>query len=447
MHFSKRLTGMLVLLCGLLAAGEGRAQAGAGGDAAAPRTAHIGVLAYRGNAAALVEWRPLAAYLSDSVKGWQFELVTVTLSSAESEIEAGRLDFLITNPGHYVALAARHDLSAIATRERWAEISNSHLSRFGAAIIVARDSPVASLNDLKGRKVAAVSPDAFGGFQVAWSLMQTQGVDAFRDLASLRFMGFPHDEIVAAVARGEADAGVVRAGLLENLASDGQIRLEDFRVLNAQDHRGFPYRVSGPLFSEWPFAALPKVDKQLRETVLVALLRSQDQAVASAYGLRDLWSAPLSYENTRKLVGRYQQRMAVAAASTAAGLPSGWLAVGAALAALGLTGAGLYTRRRGGPATSVTGLQEVTGQAEAETPAEFRKYEERMKSLTSREREILELICNGKQTRAIAGALGISPKTVEFHRTNLLHKTEAGTMAHLVQIATRLGYDQGVSLG
>ena len=441
MHFPKRFTGVLVMLCGLLAAGDGRAQTSAGDDAAAPRTAHIGVLAYRGNAAALAEWRPLAAYLGDSVDGWRFELVPVSLSSVESEIEADRLDFLITNPGHYVALAARHDLSAIATRERWAEISNSHLSRFGTAIIVARDSPVASLNDLKGRKLAAVSPDAFGGFQVAWSQMQKQGIDAFRDLASLRFMGFPHDEIVAAVARGEVDAGVIRAGLLEILASDGQIRLEDFRVLNAQDHRGFPYRVSGPLFSEWPFAALPKVDKQLRETVLVALLRSQDPAVASAYGLRDLWSAPLSYETTRKLVGRYQQRMALDAGSAAAASPSGWLAVAAALVALGLTGAGVYARRRGEPAAS------GTGQPEAQTPAEFLKYEERMKSLTSREREILELICNGKQTRAIAGALGISPKTVEFHRTNLLHKTEAGTMAHLVQIATRLGYDQGVSLG
>ena len=441
MHSLKRFTGVLVMLCGLLAAGEGRAQAVAGADAAAPRTAHIGVLAYRGNAAALAEWRPLAAYLGDSVDGWRFELIPVSLSSVESEIEADRLDFLITNPGHYVALAARHDLSAIATRERWAEISNSHLSRFGTAIIVAKDSPVASLNDLKGRKLAAVSPDAFGGFQVAWSQMQTQGVDAFRDLASLRFMGFPHDEIVAAVARGEVDAGVIRAGLLEILAGDGQIRLEDFRVLNAQDHRGFPYRVSGPLFSEWPFAALPKVDKQLRETVLVALLRSQDPAVASAYGLRDLWSAPLSYENTRKLVGRYQQRMALDAGFAAAASPSGWLSVVAALAVLGLAAAGVYARRRGEPAAS------GTGQAEAETPAEFRQYEERMKSLTSREREILELICNGKQTRAIAGALGISPKTVEFHRTNLLHKTEAGTMAHLVQIATRLGYDQGVSLG
>ena len=358
----------------------------------------------------MVEWRPLADYLTGSIDGWRFELVPVTLASVQGEIEARRLDFLITNPGHYVALADRHDLSVIATRERWADISGSHLSQFGTAIIVASDSPIASLNDLKGTRLAAISPDAFGGFQVAWSQMQLQGVDAFRDLASLRFLGFPHDEVIAAVARKEVDAGIIRGGLLEILAGEGKIALDDFRVLNAQQFDGFPYQVSSPLFAEWPFAALPSVEKRMCEQVLTALLKSQDPEISAKYGLRDLWSAPLSYESTRKLVGALAFAMA-------------------------------YSRR--GAALPVDRATDIDPRA----PAGFQQYEDKMKSLTLREREILQLICGGKQTRAIAGVLGISPKTVEFHRTNLLQKTQAGTMAHLVQIATRLGYDQGVSPG
>lgn len=441
MHFAKGLTGAIIGLCALLGMGESLAQTGAGnGVAPRERTAHVGVLAYRGTAAAMAEWRPLAAYLSDSVEGWRFELVPVTLASVEGEIEADRLDFLITNPGHYVALAARHDLSVLATRERWAEISNSHLSRFGTAIIVTRDSPIASLNDLKGKKVAAISPDAFGGFQVAWSQMQKQGVDAFRDLASLRFMGFPHDEVIAAVARKEVDAGIIRAGLLEILAGEGKIDLEDFRVLNAQKFAGFPYRVSSPLFAEWPFAALPAVEKKLREQVLTALLASQEPEISAKYNLRDLWSAPLSYESIRVLVGNYQTRLAATAAgSSPASLP---LAPLTALAAFVLLALALAIFRRGARLPV-----DRTAEAGQRAPAEFQKYEDRMKSLTLREREILQLICGGKQTRAIAATLGISPKTVEFHRTNLLHKTDAATMAHLVQIATRLGYDQGFSPG
>tara|TARA_R110002050_G_scaffold156852_11_gene285344 strand:- start:4324 stop:5652 length:1329 start_codon:yes stop_codon:yes gene_type:complete len=442
LHLTRRLIGALVALWACLSIGESLAQTGAGNHAAqSERVAHIGVLAYRGNAAAMVEWRPLADYLTGSIDGWRFELVPVTLASVQGEIEARRLDFLITNPGHYVALADRHDLSVIATRERWADISGSHLSQFGTAIIVASDSPIASLNDLKGTRLAAISPDAFGGFQVAWSQMQLQGVDAFRDLASLRFLGFPHDEVIAAVARKEVDAGIIRGGLLEILAGEGKIALDDFRVLNAQQFDGFPYQVSSPLFAEWPFAALPSVEKRMCEQVLTALLKSQDPEISAKYGLRDLWSAPLSYESTRKLVGAYQARLAapVAGPVSAASYSLVPLAVFAVLAALAFAMA--YSRR--GAALPVDRATDIDPRA----PAGFQQYEDKMKSLTLREREILQLICGGKQTRAIAGVLGISPKTVEFHRTNLLQKTQAGTMAHLVQIATRLGYDQGVSPG
>ncbi|MGJ8569949.1 MAG: PhnD/SsuA/transferrin family substrate-binding protein [Hoeflea sp.] len=443
MHFPRLPVLAFVVLCAILTITESRAQSGGGNGAVqSPQTAHIGVLAYRGNKAALAEWRPLADYLTDSVEGWAFELVTVTLTSVHAEIAARRIDFLITNPGHYVALAAQHDLSAIATRERWAQLSQSHLSRFGTAIFVARDSPVASLNDLKGKKVAAVSPDAFGGFQMAWNELHKQGVDAFRDLASLRFLGFPQDEVIAAVSRNEVDAGIIRSGLLEILAAEGKINFDDFRVLNTQKYAGFPYDVSGPLHAEWPFAALPWAGKSLREQVLRALLDSQNAEVSGHYNLRDLWSAPLSYEGSRKLVGAYQKRLEPAATNA---VPLSFslmsLLAFAVLAVLTLAGAVIYSRR-GGAARAKASGENGSGAA-----AEFQTYVDKMKSLTVREREILELICSGKQTRAIAKSLGISPKTVEFHRTNLLHKTEAGTMAHLVQIATRLGYDQGVSLG
>jgi two-component system sensor histidine kinase TtrS len=200
--------------------------------------------------------------------------------------------------------------------------------------------------------------------------------------------------------------------------------------------------VSSSLFAEWPFASLPSTGKRLREQVLTALLRSQDPDVSSKYNLRDLWSAPLSYESTRKLVGDYQRRLEATASN---GLPASWpvmsLMLLGGLAAFAAAGVVVYSRH-GSVMPSNGGSKAKMG-----VPAEFQQYADKMKSLTLREREILKLICSGKQTRAIASALGISPKTVEFHRTNLLHKTEAGTMTHLVQIATRLGYDQGVSLG
>ncbi|MBD3679997.1 MAG: hypothetical protein HUJ27_16545 [Rhodobacteraceae bacterium] len=51
----------------------------------------------------------------------------------------------------------------------------------------------------------------------------------------------------------------------------------------------------------------------------------------------------------------------------------------------------------------------------------------------------------GCASKTIASELGISQKTVELHCANLLKKTDAGTTAHLAQLATRLGLDLGYS--
>ncbi|HQW69561.1 MAG TPA: response regulator transcription factor [Flavobacterium sp.] len=61
----------------------------------------------------------------------------------------------------------------------------------------------------------------------------------------------------------------------------------------------------------------------------------------------------------------------------------------------------------------------------------FFKQEE----LTTREREVLELICNQLSTAEIAEKLFISPRTVETHRTTLLIKTGSQNLAGLVVYA------------
>jgi DNA-binding NarL/FixJ family response regulator len=59
--------------------------------------------------------------------------------------------------------------------------------------------------------------------------------------------------------------------------------------------------------------------------------------------------------------------------------------------------------------------------------------------LTSREREILQLIAEGQTTKEIAWRLGLSVKTVESHRINLMRKLDIHEMATLVRYAIRRG--------
>ena len=60
---------------------------------------------------------------------------------------------------------------------------------------------------------------------------------------------------------------------------------------------------------------------------------------------------------------------------------------------------------------------------------------ERLAQLTQREREVLDLVVAGKTNRDIAEALDISVKTVEAHRSRLMEKVEAQSVAELVQAA------------
>lgn len=57
--------------------------------------------------------------------------------------------------------------------------------------------------------------------------------------------------------------------------------------------------------------------------------------------------------------------------------------------------------------------------------------------LTSREREIVQLLAEGKSSKEVAVALGISVKTAETHRANIMRKLELHSVSELVRYAVR----------
>jgi two-component system response regulator FixJ len=59
---------------------------------------------------------------------------------------------------------------------------------------------------------------------------------------------------------------------------------------------------------------------------------------------------------------------------------------------------------------------------------------QRLEKLTSREHEVLEHLVAGKSNKEAAEKLGISPRTVEFHRANIMEKTGAAGLPELVRL-------------
>ncbi len=78
------------------------------------------------------------------------------------------------------------------------------------------------------------------------------------------------------------------------------------------------------------------------------------------------------------------------------------------------------------------------GDAIAEAPAGPTPWE-RIAQLTPRECDVLRGIASGQTNKAIAGAYGISPRTVETHRERLMRKLGVSTVAGLTALALETG--------
>lgn len=82
-----------------------------------------------------------------------------------------------------------------------------------------------------------------------------------------------------------------------------------------------------------------------------------------------------------------------------------------------------------GPAVAAL-LRDVVANPDASSTSDF---------LTDREREILQLVAESHSTREIAAKLGISVKTVDNHRTNLMRKLNLHDVASLTRYALEVG--------
>jgi FixJ family two-component response regulator len=85
--------------------------------------------------------------------------------------------------------------------------------------------------------------------------------------------------------------------------------------------------------------------------------------------------------------------------------------------------------------------QDAENHASIEKHADLRRREE---SLTAREREVFKLIVDGKANKVVAIDLGLSERTVEIHRGNVMEKMGARSVAHLVKMHLTLNGDSGV---
>jgi len=288
---TQRLLPILCLLCGLTLSGPALGLIG---------PVKIGVLSHRGDKITVETWSPTAKYLSSAISDYRFEIVPLDFDDVNPAVERGEVDFVLVNPGIYVNLEVRYRVSRIATLNN--RLGNIPYNIFGGVIFTRDDrKDLTELSDLNGKTLMAVDAISLGGFQMAWREMNVEGIDPYQDLAGLSFGGI-HDQVVLAVRDGRVDAGTVRTNILERMALEGSIDLEEFRIINDKSDPAFPLSHSTRLYPEWPFSKVKHTSNKLAQRVAVALLNMPENHPAAVAGKNSGWTIPLDYQPVHELL-------------------------------------------------------------------------------------------------------------------------------------------------
>ncbi len=261
----------------------------------------IGTLSFRSKVESFAKWQPTAEYISSLINGYTFKIIPMNYPELDEAVDKNKIDFVLTNTGHYVILEAEYDITRIVTLEK--SVHGKSVNKFGGVIFTRSDrKDINKLTDLKGKKFLAVGKESLGGFLVAWEEFYKAGINPFNDFSKLSFNGMPHDEVVFKVRDGFADAGTVRTSVLESLAQAGRINLSDFKILNQKHTNDFPFLHSTNLYPEWPFSKMKTTDNDLAKKVALALLNLRQNNKAAMAGHYMGWGVPMNYQPVHKMM-------------------------------------------------------------------------------------------------------------------------------------------------
>lgn len=264
----------------------------------------VGITAFRDKTVTTREWQPTMDFLSSKIPGSRF--VARPMNLAEFQLALGRkeLDFVLTNPEHYIIMESLYGVSRLATLVKSA--NGKLVNQFGGVIFTRSDRPdINRLEDLKGKRVAAVDHSSFAAFLLQYDILKQHGVNLDTD-SEVHFLGFPQDLCVTAVLDGKADAGFVRTGVLEAMSAEGKIDLARLRIINPTRFPDFPFLVSTGLYPEWPLAAAPHVKIDIANQVAAALLLMPPDSPAARAARYYRWSTPLEYQRVQNIMRRHR---------------------------------------------------------------------------------------------------------------------------------------------
>ncbi len=152
--------------------------------------------------------KPLGEMLQKQL-GEGYKVETVVMANFNGLVEAmgsKKVDVGFLNPFGYVLAHDLNGSKVILKTLRFDAVKKKMMDSYRAQFVKKADSPIAKIEDLKGKKVGFVDPASTSGYLYPAALLKEKGIDPEKDIKG-QFLG-GHDTVIKAVAKGDVDAGV-----------------------------------------------------------------------------------------------------------------------------------------------------------------------------------------------------------------------------------------------
>ncbi len=237
----------------------------------------LGVVAPRGEAQAAGRWNELGKYLSAQI-GETVKVVPMHASKIPDGASNGSIDLLLSHSAHTVFVKEKLGAMVLAT------INGKAGSLFGGVIVAKKGKGITTAADLKGKNVMSLKfKTSAGAYIFQTHYLMKQGINPHKDFASLR-EGKKQDDLILAVQGELIDAAFVRTGMLEAMAREGKIKMDDFVVVDAKNVANFPYALTTGLYPDWCLSAMPNVPADVAKKIKAALLTLPADSTAAKNG-------------------------------------------------------------------------------------------------------------------------------------------------------------------
>lgn len=253
-------------------------------------TISVGVLNERSSDADINFWTSTANYLSQKIPDHQFIIKPLGYECLTNAINKHHLNFIITSPAHLVALESG-GAKAIATLQ--SQYQGRPLNLFGAVMIsLTQRRDLNDLANLKNQSIIARTPFEFGGFQMIKRELLLSGISPEKDFLELRFTNGSQENIVKHILNEDADIGIIRSGLLEQMLEEGKLLPHKIKIIHPKKTDNYPLLHSSSLYAEWQFVRLNDTDISLARQVSIALRNMPKAITEKTYEPHFGWADP-----------------------------------------------------------------------------------------------------------------------------------------------------------